>query len=342
MKNKPFKNLAAMLLGFTLAAGSAIASPVEDFYKGKEINLYVASGPGSFDLHSRLIAPYLTKYIPGNPKIIVHQMPGAGGAKAANFIYGVAPKNGLAIANLVPLLAVTQAIGSPEAQYDAAKINYLGSIAATNSVLATWNATTPAKTFEEMKEKEVILGSAGPTSITFIGPTLANRFLGTKFKIISGYPNAGNINLAMEKGEVHGRVADIEGILGVHPDWIPKKLSALHFHTGLEEDPAMPGVPRMIDLAKNDADKAVLEFIASGSTLGRLYVAPPGVPADRVAALQDAFMKAVNDPEYRKFLAERKLLVNPKDGAQLKKIVDGVLATKPETINQVKELLVEK
>ena len=337
-----FKKILLSMAGAVLAlqAGAAAADPVSDFYAKKEVNLYVASGPGSFHLHSTLLAPFLTKYIPGNPKIIVHQMPGAGGAKAANFIYAVAPKDGTAIANLVPLLAVTQAIGSPEAQYDAAKLNYLGSIAATNSVLATWTETTPAKTFEEMKTKEVILGSAGPTSITFIGPTMSNQFLGTKFKIIQGYPNAGDINFALEKKEVHGRVADVEGILGVHPTWIPNKLVTMHFHTGLEPDPAMPGVPRMIDLATKEQDKKILEFIASGSTLGRLYVAPPNVPADRVKALQEAFMKAVNDPEYKKFLEDRKLLLNPKSGPDLKKIVDNVLSSPPEVINPVKALLV--
>lgn len=341
----PLRRLPSVLAGtaLALAAGLAGASdPVADFYSKRDINLYVASGPGSFHLHSTLLAPYLSRHMPGNPKVIVHQMPGAGGAKAANYLYRVAPKDGTAIANLVPLLAVTQAIGSPEAQYDAARFGYLGSIAATNSVLATWNGTTPARSFEEMKQKEVILGSAGVTSITFIGPTLSNQFLGTKFKIITGYPNAGAINLAMEKQEVHGRVADIEGILGVYPDWIPKKLVTLHFHTGLERDPSMPNVPRMIDLAQKDEHKAILEFIASGSALGRLYVAPPEVPAARLRALQEAFMKAVNDPEYKKFLADRKLLHDPKSGAELKKIVDRVLAAPPSVVEPVKALLKAK
>ncbi|HEU0072207.1 MAG TPA: tripartite tricarboxylate transporter substrate-binding protein [Alphaproteobacteria bacterium] len=335
-------------MGIALGAAALFAQPamaqtnaIADFYAKKNVDIYVG-GAGALELHSRMIAPYLTKHLPGNPTMVVRAMPGAGGAKAANFLYSVAPKDGTAIAQLLPYIAISQAVGSREVQYDSAKYNYIGSIAPINSVLATWNASTEpkAKTFEDMKKTEIALGSTGRSSITFIGPTIANNYLGTKFKIVSGYPGTAPIMLAMERGELNGRVADYEGILGPHPDWIEKKLVTLHFHTGLEPDPSLPGVPRLIDLAQTAEQKDFMQFVASGSALGRVFVAPPGVPTARVAALQKAFMDAVNDPEYRKFLEDRRLLVNPKSGPELLKIVESVLNASPATIEKAKELFV--
>lgn len=334
------------LAGAAMAASVVVNAPtcfaqeaVAEFYKKNKIDFYIAGAAGgALDLHGRMIVPYLTKHIPGNPTVLPKALPGAGGAKLANFMYTVAPKDGTAIANALPYIAVMQAVQAPEAQYDASRYTYLGSIAPINSVMATWNGTTPAKTFEDMKKTEVIVGATARSSVTYIIPTITNQHLGTKYKIVTGYTSTAPIMVAMERGEIHGRAADFEGILGPHPDWLEKKLVTLHFYTGLEVDPSMPGVPRLIDLATTTEQRELLEFISSGSALGRVYLAPPDVPRERAAALKKAFWDAVNDPDYKKFMTDRRLLVNPKDGAAMEKVVARTLAANPKVIDQAKDL----
>lgn len=339
-RNIPVIGVGVALLTAMLFASTASAQDdVADFYRSQTIDLYVAGEQGgAFDLHARMVAPFLKRHIPGNPTIVVRPMPGAGGARLANYMFKVAPKQGTAIATLLPYIATAQAVQSREVQYDARRFGYLGSIAPINSVLATWNATTPVKTFAEMKSHEVVVGSTGRSSITFIAPTLANRKLGTKFKIVTGYPATASIMMAIARGEIHGRVADYEGIAGPHADWLTNKLVTLHFHTGLEPDPSMPGVPRLIDLAHTDEQRAILEFLAFGSAIGRVFVTTPDVPKERLAALRKGFAAAVADPEYRQLLTERRLVVAPKSGADLESIVERTLAAPAKVTSEAAKL----
>lgn len=329
----------ALLAAILFTSAASAQTDVADFYRSHTIDLYVAGAQGgAFDLHTRMVAPFLKRHIPGNPTILVRPMPGAGGARLANYMFAVAPKQGTAIATLLPYIATAQAVNSREVQYDARRFGYLGSIAPINSVLATWNATTPVKSFAEMKSREVVLGSTGRSSITFIAPTLANQQLGTKFKIVTGYPATAPIMIAMARGEVHGRVADYEGISGPHADWLANKLVTLHFHTGLEPDPSMPGVPRLMDLAHTKEQRAILEFLAFGSAIGRVFVTTPDVPKDRLEALRKGFAAAVADPEYLQMMAERRLLVAPKSGANLESIVEQTLAAPSSVTSEAAKL----
>ncbi len=323
-----------------VAAGPVSAESPAEFYSKNKLQIYhAASAKGSYGLHSRLLQKYLTKHIVGHPKITLYFMPGGGGKKAANWLYNLAPKDGTTIAALLKTMAEGQAVRAPGVRYDMRKFNYIASVGPMNSVLAIWNKTSPAKTIAGMKKKQVIVGSTGKTSVTNICPKLMNHYLGTKFKVVMGYKGMGPIMLAIERGEVHGRCGDAAGIFGGYPHWMNDKLATLVVHMGLNNDPLMPGVPRVLDLAETPEQKEVFGFFAASAAIGRWYVAPPKFPADRLAALQKGFMAALNDPQYREDLKKRKQTADPVTADQLRKLVETTLTASSGTINKARSVL---
>lgn len=322
-----------------IAAPVSAESPAEFYSKNKLEIYHAASAKGSYGLHSRLLQRYLTKHIAGHPKITLYFMPGGGGKKAANWLYNLAPKDGTTIAALLKTMAEGQAVRAPGIRYDMRKFNYVASVGPMNSVLAVWNKTSPAKTIAGMKEKVVILGSTGKTSVTNICPKLMNFYLGTKFKVVMGYKGMGPIHLAIERGEVHGRCGDVSGIVGGYPHWLKNNLVTLVVHMGLNDDPTMPGVPRVLDLAETPEQKEVFGFFAASAAIGRWYVAPPQMPADRLAALQKGFMAALNDPAYREDLKKRKQVADPVTADQLRKLVETTLTASAGTIEKARNVL---
>jgi tripartite-type tricarboxylate transporter receptor subunit TctC len=327
---------AVVLLLGALPNVPAKAGAVEDFYRGKSVEIFLAGGAkGSYAIHTRLLAKYLPRYIPGSPKIVVTPMPGAGGAKAANYLYNVAPKDGTAIGTLLKYVVVNQVIGRKGLRYDAAKYDWIVSTGPVNSVVAFWHSA-PAKTLEEAKKVQVVLGSTGRSSETFISPTLMNQVLGTKFKIVTGYKGLGKVHLAIERGEVDGRIASWESIIAGKPHWLKENKVRILAQTGLEKNADLPHVPRLIDLTSNPEDRALLEFVGSGSTLGRIYLAPPGIPADRLAALRTAFEKTLSDPAYLAEAKKRNLQVAPKKWSKVMELVRKTLNASPDTVKRAK------
>lgn len=322
------------------ATAPAAAESAEKYYsKNKLVIFHAASAKGSYGLHSRLLQKYLTKHIVGHPKVTLQFMPGGGGKKAANWLYNLAPKDGSTIAALLKTMAEAQAVRAPGVRYDMRKFKYIASVGPMNSVLAVWNKTSPATSIEDMKKKVVILGSTGKTSVTNICPQLMNSYLGTKFKVVMGYKGMGPIMLAIERGEVHGRCGDVSGIYGGYPHWIKNNLSTFVVHMGLNNDPLMPGVPRVLDLAKTPEQKEVFGFFAASAAIGRWYVAPPGFPAGHLAAVQKGFMTALNDPDYRKDLETRKQIAAPVSAKKLRKLVEATLTASPGTITKARKVL---
>lgn len=329
---------AIALTTFTVAPAAA-ESAAEFYSKNKLVIFHAASAKGSYGLHSRLLQKYLTKHIVGHPKITLQFMPGGGGKKAANWLYNLAPKDGSTIAVLLKTMAEAQAVRAPGVRYDMRKFKYIASVGPMNSVLAVWNKTSPATTIEDMKKQVVILGSTGKTSVTNICPQLMNRYLGTKFKVVMGYKGMGPIMLAIERGEVHGRCGDVASIYGGYPHWIKNKLVTFVVHMGLNADPLMPGVPRVLDLAKTPEQKEVFGFFSASAAIGRWYVAPPALPDSHLAALQKGFMTALNDPDYRNDLKQRKQIAAPITGDELRKLVEVTLTASPETIKKARMVL---
>jgi len=323
--------------GYILSANSASADAVGDFYKGKTITVVAATGAGSaYGLHGRLLADAIRKFIPGNPNVVMQFMPGGGGSKQANYIYNVAPKDGTWIGFPLKYIAVNQMLGRKGLKYDAAKFRYLGSLGPINSAVAILKDKAPGTTMEAAMKTEIIMGSTGKSSETFITPTLMNNLLGTKFKIVTGYRGMKGISLAIERGEVHGRAGSWDSLKSGDAQWLSSNRVSIIALSGLERNWDLPNVPTLIELAKSPEQKEILTFFGAGNAVGWLFITPPGTPADRVAALRSAFDKTMADPAYRAKVKARNLDVQPKTGAEVRRLIDTTLSATPQTMKRIR------
>jgi tripartite-type tricarboxylate transporter receptor subunit TctC len=316
---------------------AAGADAVSDFYKGNTVTIITATGAGSaYGLHGRLLADAIRKNIPGNPTIVMQFMPGGGGAKQANYLYNVAAKNGAVIGFPLKYVAINQMLGRKGLKYDAAKFRYLGSLGPINSAVAILKDKAPAYSMEDVLKTEIIMGSTGKSSETYITPTLMNNLLGTKFKIVTGYRGMKGVDLAMERGEVHGRAGSWDSLKSGQSEWLDKNNVSIIALSGLTRNWDLRNVPTLIELAKSDEQRAVLEFFGSGNAVGWLFMTPPSVPASRVAALRKAFDATMADPAYAVKVRARKLDLQPSTGAEVETIIRKTMSTSPALIKKVK------
>lgn len=277
-----------------LIAGVAMltAFPVyaDDFYAGKTVTIVTSTGPGgSYDLMARLVAAHMPSHLPGAPTMIVQNMPGAGHVLATNYMYAIAPKDGTAIATVDNIIPLHQMLEGQGVHYDAGKFNWLGSTGPENSVAFTW-AASGIKTVDDAKKREVILGATGAGSSTIIYATIMNNLLGTKFKIVTGYTTTATIAAAMERGEVEGTGSwHYSSIVAAKPDWLKDGKINLLIQLSLKRHPDVANVPTVLELAKNDDDRKVVELVFAQQQVGRPIFAPPGLPAGRTVALRAAF-----------------------------------------------------
>jgi tripartite-type tricarboxylate transporter receptor subunit TctC len=321
----------ALALVAALTGAPALAQDA-DFYKGKTIDLYIGYAPGGgYDAYARLVARHMGEFIPGKPNMVPKNMAGGGGRVVAGYIFRVAPKDGTAIATADQSLVLQQAIGDPSIQFDVNKFVWIGNPSADNNTAVTWH-TTGVKTIEDARQKEVIVGATGPNTSAQL-PQVMNAILGTKFKIVSGYPGGNEMNLAMENGEIGSRGSNPwASWKATKPDWIRDKKINILVQIGLTKAPDLPDVPLLIDLAKNDEDRAVLKRISAPATIGRPLFGPPGTPEARVATLRKAFDDMVKDQGFLDDAAHERLDINPVSGAELAKIVSDIVAT-PKAIS---------
>jgi tripartite-type tricarboxylate transporter receptor subunit TctC len=323
--------LIAALLGPDIDAWAQ-----DDFYRGKRIDVYVGSDVGgAYDGYARLLARHIGKHIPGNPGAIVKNMPGAGGMRLANYMYTLARSDGTEIAILNQGAAMSQALNESGVQYDARRMNWIGSTHSTVNVAFAWH-TAPVKTIQDAQKQELIVGTTGAGSATSFYPELMNQFLGTKFKVIGGYKGNNDMMVAIERGEVNGRGAYNWANLRDQTDWVRDKKVNILVQMGAERAPDLPNVPLMHELAKSEADREVLEFVSLSPALGRPFVAPPGLPPERVTMLRRAFDATMRDPEFLAEAATSKLEIDPMPGEKLAEIVGRTLRVSPDTINRAK------
>ena len=273
----------ALACVLTLPAMTVSAQAPAEFYKGRQVTLLIGGGAGGgYDVYYRTLARYLPKHIPGNPNIVPKNLPAASGLAAASTLYTTAEKDGSVIGAFPNNVPMDPLFGNPGARYDALKFNWLGSIGKLQNVCATWH-TSPVKTIEQTREREVIVSAAGATSNTAIMPKVLNALLGTKFKVVAGYDPGSGLTLSIERGEA-------EGICGLswstmkasRPHWIRDNLLNVIVQMGLDKLPDLPNVPSALDLVSDPEKKQVLELILIRQEPGRPLAVPPGVPADRV------------------------------------------------------------
>jgi tripartite-type tricarboxylate transporter receptor subunit TctC len=332
--------LFAGLIGLAAvyAPGAARADAVADFYKGKGINLIVSSSPGGgYDTYARLISRHIGAFVPGKPDIVVKNMPGAGGIKAGNYLYNVAPKDGTVIAGLQNGVPFEPLFRRKEARFDPLKFNWLGSPNSEVGLLLVWN-TVPVKTLTDVKARPTIMGASGAASTPAFYARILNDVFGTKLKLITGYPGQTEAFLAMERGEIEGYPSTFwSSLKATRPEWIKDKKVRLLVQYGRKPHPELPDVPVARDLAKSADDKALLDLAMAPLVLGRPYLAPPKVPAARVIALRKAMMATFRN---KGFLAEAKRLrlevdADPQDGADMTKLLKETYAAPKPVIERL-------
>ena len=323
--------IAAVLVGGSLCgAPAAMADSVRDFYAGKQITIIVGAGAGGgYDLQARLTARHLGKHIPGNPSLIVQNMPGAGSLQAANYLANSAPADGTTIALLQRGMLLARLINPSGVRFDIDKLNWIGSLNSEVGVVMSWH-TAEHRSAKDLFEKELIVGGiVGVDPETT--PRLLNALIGTKFKIVNGYNTTAQIALAIERGEVQG-IADWSwsSVKAVRPDWLRDKKANVLMQVGLHKEPELPDVPFALDFVKDAADRQVLELNFTQKTAARPLAAPPGVPPERVAALRAAFVALSSDQEFVADAERSKLEIAPVPAEAIDKVVALIAATPPD------------
>jgi len=322
---------------FAAMAVVALAAPVrsetaEDFFKGKQINLIIGYNPGGpYDIYSRLAAALLPKYIPGNPRIVPQNMPGVGSAKAANYLYNQASRDGLTIGVIGQQLPVSQALGDASVKFDMRQFNWLGRFTSGGEATLIWH-TSPTKSLADAMKRETTLASTSAGSSADASPLLMNRIVGTQFKMIRGYPGITGTVLAMERGETEGAHSTLEQILFTHQDWMREKKAAVLVQYTQTRHPAFPDAPAMVEFGKTDIDRKVLGLFGSTAEIGRSMMAPPEIPAERLAVLRRAFDTMLNDPSFKQEVEKRNLEFGPMSGVELQKLITDSLTISPDVI----------
>ena len=315
----------------------AQAQSVEQFYKGKNINLYIgyATG-GGYDFFGRLTARHMGRHIPGNPTIIPQNMPGAGSLKAANYLYAVAPKDGSALGIITQSVAIEEALGTQGVQYKSAQFNWVGRVTSNVEITMMWH-TSKVQSIEDAKKISAPVAGTGPGSPAEVFPKILNAVVGTKFKVITGYPGSNDGLIAMERGETDGALTSWNTTKTSKKAWLDDKKIKLIVQYAPERHPELPDVPTAVELAKTPEQKQVLELFVSGASIGRSILTTPGVPADRLKALRDAFDAMTKDKVFLDEVEKTKAEFDPLSGEKLQAVVVGASKIPPDVLKLAKE-----
>jgi tripartite-type tricarboxylate transporter receptor subunit TctC len=320
-KGRALFTLFTACLGLALAAWPAAAQSVADFYRGKTITMAVGTSPGGdYDLRMRMVGRFIGRHIPGNPTVIATNMPGAGQMLVANWLANVAPKDGTVLAAISQNLAVHQATDASGVKYDVRTFNWLGNTTDTPNVINSWY-TTGIRTIQDVFQRELVLGATGIASGSYLYPYALNALVGTKFKIVTGYPGGNDINLAMERGEVGGRGSNSwASWKSTRPQWLADKKVIILVQVGVRRNAELPDVPTLQDLAKSDIDRQVLTFISADTAISRPLVTNAGVPRERVEALRKAFDETMKDKDFLAEAEKSKTDISPMTGEEAQRI----------------------
>jgi tripartite-type tricarboxylate transporter receptor subunit TctC len=311
-----------------------------DFYRGKTITMILsADAGGGYASYANAFGPYLAKHIPGNPRLIVQYMPGAGGLRAMNFLYTAAPKDGTTIALVHSSVPFAPLYGLRAAKYDPRRMNWVGSINATSGICVAWHDSN-VRNWNDLFTKPFTVGSSGAGSQMETLPLMLNKLFGTKIKVISGYKGGNEVYLAMERREVDGRCGGlISSIKSTRPDWFPQKKVAVPVQIALERDPEFPDVPALVEFAKDSRTKQVLQLALFPFAMDRPILAPPGVPADRVATLRAAFHAAMADPQFLADAMKQRIEVKEVAGEKVAQLLATAYQMPPDVVKAANEAM---
>ncbi len=334
--------LQVMLFSFVAMSGALAQTPAE-FWQGKQVRIVVGfQAGGSSGIYAEALGRHMGRYLPGNPTFINQYMPGGGGLIAANHIASRAAKDGSEIAITSRTAAVEPLLGNPQAKFDGRQFNWIGSANIENSICVA-NSSTGIAAFADVKQRELIVGGSGADAIDVIMPRAANTLMGSKFKIVPGYNTSNDVLLAMERGEVSGFCGVGWTLIKLRkPELLTQKKINILFQMALKKHEDLPNVPLIQDLASNDDDRRVLEFMLAPQDMGRPFFAPAGVPEDRVKALRDAFAATLKDPQFLKEAEKSGLEIQLVTGQDIHALLEKTYATAPNLIERAKALVAQK
>ena len=330
---------AAAVCGFTAAvSASTFPAKAQDFYQNRQINFIVASGAGGgYDTNARVLARTLGNHIPGQPKIIVQNMPGASGIQATNHLYTIAERDGTVIGATANTMPLDPLLGGPASRFDPRQLGWIGSIGKQINVCLAWH-TSSIKRFEQVQQQEVKVSATGATGWRAIMPRLLNSVAGAKYKVISGYATTESM-LAVERGEVDGICTTFETLMASQQQWLVDKKVTFLAQFGFEPIPALKDVPMGLTFVKDPTDLEAIRLIFLQQETGRPIVAPPNVPADRLQILRTAFDDSMKDPVFLAEAAKAQLDVSPLSGAAIDEMLRKAYATPPAIVEHAKVIL---
>jgi tripartite-type tricarboxylate transporter receptor subunit TctC len=330
----------ATMASIAVAPLPASAQGAADFYKGKTVQIVVGFGVGGgYDLYARALGRYLGKHLPGHPNVVVQNMEGAGSVRAANFVYAGSPQDGTVIAAVNQNMPMYQMLGGAGAKFEAAGMQWLGSMTNSNGLVYTWHASG-IKTLDDAKQKEVPMGAVGAASDSVIFPNLINEMVGTRFKPISGYAGSAQIHLAMERGEVMGRGGNSwASVQTANMSWIKENKINILVQVGFEKEPDLPQVPLLLDLVNDEDRKGVIRVVSLPTALGYGHWVAPGVPKDRVAALRTAYAAVMKDPEFLAETEKTGMVMRAQAGETLDGLVRQVTTAPKAVLDRTAQIL---
>jgi tripartite-type tricarboxylate transporter receptor subunit TctC len=333
------RTLLAALAWLCVTVPRAEADPVSDFYRGKTLSLIIGTSAGNdYDFRGRLIARHMGRHIPGEPAIVPRNMPGAGGVNAANWLANIAPRDGTTLHAIMTNMMAAQAIGTHGVQFDTRKFRWIGNTTSSPNVTNSWHASG-ITSIEQTKTRELVLGApAGTAGVTY--GTVMNALVGTKFKIVTGYPGGNEVNLAMERGEVEGRGSNSwASWKSTKPEWLAQKKIIALVQVGLKRDPELPDVPLLFELVSNELDRKVMTFLSAETAISRALITTADVPTERVEALRRAFDATMKDPQFLAEAEKAKMDISPMTGEESQKIADSIVNTPPDVVARAKATL---
>jgi tripartite-type tricarboxylate transporter receptor subunit TctC len=313
------------------------AAADDDFFKGKDITLYVGSTSGGpYDAYARMLARHWGRHIPGNPNFVVQNMPGASGRRLMGHMQGVAPKDGTAIAAAHRALPFDPLMGV-KSKFDPTKVTWLGNANDEVNICIVWHAS-PIKTFADLRQREMVVGSGGSASTDTIYPHVMNALFGTKFRVVHGYEAAAQTHIAMERGEVDGRCGMTwDTLQAIKPDWITGKKVRILVQFALEKHPDLPDVPSVFDFARNEEERQILALWSAPNKMGRPFYAPIELPKDRAELLRRSFDRTLKDPALLAEVKKTKLFVSPTTGEDIDALIKRIYATPKDVVAKALE-----
>ena len=334
--------LVFCILAALLLPALAPAEELGDFYRGRTIELIVSSGAGGgYDLNARLLARHLGRFVPGNPTIVVNNMPGAGGIRAANYLYNVAPRDGSVIATFSNAMITEPLLGNEAVKFDPAKLAWIGSISREDGVCVAWNSAGVTR-WDDLLQKKLIVGTMAPGTTTYLYPSLLKSLFGAQFELVSGYPDSSAAIQALEHGEVQSICQTYSSLHSLHAQWFRDGQIVPLVLLGLARNAELPDVPAVTELATSEEQRQLLKIVLAPTLAGRPFFAPPDLPQDRLAALRSAFDRAMEDAGFLEEAKRLKLEVKPATGQEIEKIVGEIYATPPDLVVKARAMVSPK